>query len=210
MDVRTIRDRIVELSHHGIGNDVDVKAQALAWLNSAYFELMDEMVPFLPDVLQLREDVVCDGQGQTTLQRDVYKLVKVVDVDGSRALPQATVADVLELDVQGVQGDPVRCSVAGNVLRVHPAKAASLAVVYVPQVAALAEDDVESAVLLPVSLHQVLVWGGLVWSALFDRGFMSQSELVLYQRQWQAGKEQVKLAMFGGGAPVRVKPFRLV
>lgn len=210
MDVTTIRDRIVELSHHGIGNDVDVKAQAMAWLNSAYMELMDEVVPFMPDALQMREDVVCDVEGRANLQRAVYKPVRVVDVTRKLALRVVTAAQLLDMQMSG---RPVAdcCRIEGRDISVYPAaEGTRLAVLYVPQVAPLAEGDLEAAVLLPASLHQVLVWGGLVWSALFERGFMSQSEMMMYQRQWQSGKEQVKLAMFGTGAAIRVRGFDMV
>ncbi|MCP5405784.1 MAG: hypothetical protein H6922_06150 [Pseudomonadaceae bacterium] len=179
-------------------------------MNSAYAELMDEVVPFLPQALQVREDVVTDGAGEALLAAPVYKLVRAVERGHKQVLAQATMAELLDAEVAGVTGAPAKCFVQGDKLKVFPAAAVEVSVLYVPQVTPLMEDDVEEAVLLPASLHQVLVWGGLVWSALYDRGFLSQSELVMYQRQWQAGKEQVKLAMFGSGGGVRTVPYKTV
>lgn len=211
MDVRTIRDRIVDLSHHGIGNDFDINAKALGWLNSAYHELMDELVPYLPVSLQRREDVATDVNGAATLANGIYRLVRVVERGQGITLPTATLAEVLDAEVAGISGAPQRCYADGAAVKVFPPAAVDLTVLYVPRVSDLAEDDPESAVLVPPSLHSVLVWGGLTWSALFDRGFLSQSELLIYQQQWQAGKSSVKLSLLGNGpGTLRVQPFGLV
>lgn len=207
MNVRGIRDRIVELSQHGVGNDVDVNTKALAWLNSAYHEVMDEIVPLAPSALQVRSDVVVGVDGAGVLAGPVHKLVQVVERTRNTVLRVVTPAELLEAEVGGMQGSPSMCSVSGNVLQVYPAAAGTVSVVYIPRVVDLVEAGAEGSILLPPSLHNVLVWGGLVWSALFDRGFMSQSELLMYQRQWVSGKEQVRLSLLGGLAPVRVKPF---
>lgn len=211
MDVRTLRDRVVELSHHSLGNDVDINAKALAWVNSAYMELMNEIAPLAPATLQVREDVVTASDGAAVLSAPVQKLVNVVERGNNRVLDVVSPAELLSAEVDGLQGDPQLCSVSEDVVQVYPAKVANVSVVFVPRAVDLLESGSEVSILLPPSLHHVLVWGGLVWSALFERGFMSQSEVLMYQRQWLAGKEQVRLALLGElTVPVRVKPFTLV
>lgn len=207
MDVVTLRDRIVELSHHGVGNDLDVNTKALGWLNSAYHELMESIVPLAPGYLQVREDVTTGTDGAGILSGEVGKLVQAVERGGKRVLTLVSPAELLAAEVDGLVGSPTLCSVSGDVLQVYPPAAVDVSVVFVPLVQDLLEGGSEASILIPPSLHGALVWGGLVWSALFDRGFMSQSELLMYQRQWEAGKEQVRLSLLGGLSPVRVKPF---
>ncbi|MFZ2587896.1 MAG: hypothetical protein WAZ18_07265 [Alphaproteobacteria bacterium] len=210
MDVRALRDRVVELSQHGIGNDVDVNAKVLAWLNSAYHEVMDEMIPLAPAALQVREDVVVGADGAGVLASPVQKIVQAVERGSKRVLKVVSPVEVLDAEVGGVRGSPVMCSVSGGMIQVYPVQACTVSVVYVPRVVDLVEGGSEASVLLPPSLHAVLVWGALVWSSVFDRGFMSASELMVYNRQWAAGKEQVRLSVLGSSAPVRVKAFNWV
>lgn len=210
MNVQTIRNRIVELSHHGVGNDVDINAKALAWLNSAYHEIMDDILPALPAALQQVEDITTSGAGTATLSRPALKIIRAINRGTAHPLAEATPADILAAQVSGVAGDPQFIQVNGASVSVFPAKAVTLGIAYIPHVDDLQESGTEASILLPPSMHHILVWGGLVWSALFDRGFASASELALYQRQWLAGKETIKLAMMGASAPVRVKSFNLV
>ncbi|PIZ30483.1 MAG: hypothetical protein COY40_04615 [Alphaproteobacteria bacterium CG_4_10_14_0_8_um_filter_53_9] len=212
MDVRMMVTRIVELSHHAGNADVDLQSKALGWVNAAYQELMDELVPYLPQALQVQEEGVCSGAGKLVLSKPVYRLIRVVDREAGRSLRLSNRDDVLVVDPEGTAtGEPVRVFIDAGRVQVHPAMARKLAVLYVPMAADLLMDDAEAAVLLPRVYHHALIWGGLVWSAVFERGFLSQGEQLLYQRQWAAAKEQVKLGLLGNvGESMRVRPYRYV
>lgn len=203
MNVNQIRDRIVELSHQSTA-DGEVQAKALGWLNAAYHELMDDILPFAPAALQVQEVVAvgADGQGATALPP--YRILAVVDTATGSPLRVATPAEALAADPAGTLGGTYRLYVptaAG--VRLVPAGEGAVTVLYVPQVADLAENGAEDAVLLPRAHHMALVWGGLVWSSLFERGFGTQGELAMFQAQWQRAKEGVKLAL-AGNATLRV------
>ena len=158
MDVNGIRDRIVELSHHGIGNDVDVNGKALGWLNSAYHEVMDEIVPLAPAALQVREDVVTGSDGAGVLTAPVHRVGQAVERGRKRVLEVGSPVELLAAEIAGESGSPSKVSVSGAVLQVFPAAAVEVSVVYVPRVLDLAEGGSEASILLPSSLHGVLVW----------------------------------------------------
>lgn len=212
MDVNAIRDRVLELSHSSAGVDSDLQGKALGWINSAYHEVMDEVLPYLPQALQVQESVTANTGGVATLSRGVYRLIRVVDAVNGRMLSATTPVEILDIDPAGnAVGDPVRGYAKDNTVVIHPAKEISLKVLYVPVVTDLVAGGAEADVLLPRAFHHALVWGGLVWSALFERGFFSQSELLMYQRQWLSAKEGVKLSLLGNtGETLRVKPFNWV
>lgn len=206
MDVAAVRDRIIELSHHGLGSDNEIEGKALAWLNSAYQEVMNEVVRHKPARLQVREDVVSGSGGVAGLSAEVGSLLKVVDRGSNVVLSHVTPEELLEAEVAGAtSGPPKRCYVNGDEVVIHPARVTNLSVVYIPKIADLASDGNEASILVPAEHHHVLVWGGLVWSALFERGFLSGGELALYQRQWEAGKGAIRLAM--ANQALRTAPF---
>jgi hypothetical protein len=208
MNVNQIRDRVVELCRGGDDPDADLQARALGWLNSAYHEVMGELIPYLPQDLQRQEEVTANTGGVATLSRSVYRLLQVVDRGKGRGLELVNAGEVLALDPKGdTTGDPRRAYADGMTVVIHPAAAATLAVRYVPLPNDLAVDGAEGSILLPKPWHHVLVWGGLVWGALFERGFGASTEIVLYQQQWQAGKSAIKLALRGNlGGVLRVEP----
>jgi hypothetical protein len=212
MNVNDIRDRIVELSHQSAG-DGEVQAKALGWLNAAYHELMDEVVAYLPPMLQQQENVPTGAGGEAVLADAPYRVLRVVDAGAGRNLEIVTPGALLDLDPMGTAtGAPQRCVLTGSGVRIHPAAAdVALTVLYVPVVADLAEGGIEATIVLPKAYHYALVWGGLVWSALFERGFGTQGELVIFQRQWADAKERVKLGLLHNtGASLRVQPFNFV
>lgn len=212
MRVNEIRDRIVELSNQGGGADSDLNQRAMGWLNSAYHELMDELLPFAPVALQRREEVESDGVGQATLSLPVHRLLRVADKRAARMLEVSNPLAMLDADPAGtLSGDPRRVYASDTLLVVQPVGAIPLTVLYVPAPVDLQEGGAEASILLPRTQHSGLVWGGLVWSALFERSFVSQSELAMYQRQWQAAKEAIRLALLGSqGGTLRVQPFDYV
>lgn len=212
MNVNEIRDRIVELSHQSAG-DGEVQAKALGWLNAAYHELMDEVVAYLPPALQVRETVVTAADGSVVLAKVPYRILKVVDASAGRLLDGVTPVEIMELDPSGVMtGTAGRFVATAGGVRVHPASAGvPLSVLYVPLVEDLSEGGAEASLLLPRAHHNALVWGGLVWSSLFERGFGSSAELQVYQRQWLEAKQRVKLGLLHNTASsLRVVPFDIV
>lgn len=211
MNVNGIRDRIMELSHQADGDEV-MRGKALGWLNAAYHEVMDEVVAYLPPALQRLEEVTTGADGCGALSVVPYRVMKVVDRDGGGELAMVGQNEILDVDPTGTaSGRVARCVWNGASVTVHPAASVRLAVLYVPAVADLAVGDEEAKILLPKAHHHALVWGGMVWSSLFERGFSSQGEMLVYQRNWEQAKERVKLSLLAGGAlSPRVAPYELV
>ncbi|TKW61617.1 MAG: hypothetical protein DI628_03045 [Blastochloris viridis] len=206
MNVNEIRDRIVELSHQTAG-DGEVQAKALGWLNAAYHELMDEIVAYLPPWLQVRAEVVTDVNGTVSLGAGAYRVLKVVDKAQNRTLEVATPLEIMEREVAGGLSES-RYAVTAAGIQIFPAKAdVPLSVLYVPLIQDLSEGGVEASLFLPREHHYALVWGGLVWSSLFERGFGSSTEVQLYQRQWLEAKSRVKAGLVHHLAGLRVRPF---
>ena len=212
MRVSEIRDRIVELSHHGAGVDGEMNRRAMGWLNSAYHEILDELLPHAPAALARTETVTSDTVGRAVLTQGVYRLLQVADRQNGRVLALTNAAAALAADPAGTaEGEPKMVYADGAAVVLQPKAPVQLVVRYVPQPADLQEGDAESAILLPVSQHSGLVWGGLVWCALFERGFVGAGELGLYQARWQQAKESAKLALVGvNGEGLRVQPFTMV
>lgn len=204
MKVNEIRDRIVALSHQSAG-DGEVQAKALGWLNAAYHEVMDEVVPYLPGALQRQESVVTAASGQALLAVAPYRVLAVRDEAAGRMLAAATPAQALA----GACGDYV---VTASGVKLEPAREnVRLVVLSIPVAADLVEGGSEESVVLPRAYHYALVWGGLMWSALFERGFGTQGELLVYQRQWAEAKERIKLGLLHNmGTGLRVQPFVMV
>ncbi len=204
MQVNTIRDRIVELSHQS-STDGDVRSKALNWLNAAYLEALNELLLLAPQSLQRRESVNTDSTGQATLSTPPHALVKVLW--GEVPLPVVTPLALLEADPLGtLQGNPAMACPTATGVQVQPRKAGAALVVYTPRPVPLAEDGPESSILIPPAFHDALIWGGLVWSALFERGLGSAAELQLFSRQWAEAKTRLKLNLLGqAGVPLRVQ-----
>ncbi len=206
MNVNEIRDRIVELSHQTAG-DGEVQAKALGWLNAAYHELMDEIVAYLPPWLQVRVDAVTDATGKVELGQGAYRVLKVIDNAQTRALEAATPLELMELDAADTNA-PLRYALTATGIQVHPVKAeVPVTVLYVPLIQDVVEGGVEASLLVPREHHYALVWGGLVWSSLFERGFGGTGEMQLYQRQWLEAKSRVKAGLVHHLAGLRVRPF---
>lgn len=205
MNVNEIRDRIVELSHQTAG-DGEVQAKALGWLNAAYHELMDESVAYLPPWLQVRTDVVTDASGQVVLGEGAYRVLKVLDKSRNKVLAAATPLQLMEAGNEGA--GPSRYEVTAAGIRVHPVTAeVPLSVLYVPLIQDLKEGGAEASLFLPREHHYALVWGGLVWSSLFERGFGSNAEVQSFQRQWLEAKSRVKAGLVHHFQGLRVQPF---
>ena len=206
MNVNEIRDRIVELSHQTAG-DGEVQAKALGWLNAAYHELMDEIVAYLPPWLQVRAEVMTDTGGNAALGKGAYRVLKVVDKARKQGLEAATPLDIMEPGM-GMGNAVARYVATAAGIQVSPPKGGvPLSVLYVPLVQDLVEGGAEASLFLPREHHHALVWGGLVWSSLFERGFGGGTEVQLYQRQWLEAKSRVKAGLLHNVAGLRVQPF---
>lgn len=205
MLVNDIRDRIVELSHQSSG-DGAVQAKALGWLNAAYMELMNELLAFAPQALQRTETVSVSTTGLAALSVPPNRILRVL-VDGV-PVPMVRTLDLLEADpTQTATGTPELCAMVAGGVQLQPRQSGTAVVLFVPQPVTLGEGGAESSILLAPSFHDALVWGGLVWSSLFERGFASASELALFGRQWQEAKARIKLALLHtAGAALRVAP----
>lgn len=208
MNVNEIRNRILEISHDEVAPDTDLLAKAMNWLNSAYHEMVDECMPYLGRYLQKRETVQVE-EGKAVLNSEAYRLVSVVDKSNKKALQETTYEAVMQVDpaLENI-GAPTAFWLEGDDVYIHPKQNVELEVVYMPVVANLIEGDVEGSVLLPKQFHSALVWGGLVWGSVYERGFSSGADIKLFQNKWDEAKRKVKLSLSAKPAgSVRVKPY---
>lgn len=56
MNVESLCERIIDMSHEEDAPDTNLKDKCLQWLNHAYFELMDELSVFTADLSQKLEN----------------------------------------------------------------------------------------------------------------------------------------------------------
>jgi len=207
MNVNEIRDRIVELSHQTAG-DGEVQAKALGWLNAAYHELMDEIVAYVPPWLQVRMEGETNAAGDLALGAGAYRVLMVVDKAAARMLEPLAPHQVMARELTGEGTTVPGYEVTATGVRLRPVKAGvPLAVLYVPLVLDVVEGGAEASLFLPREHHYALVWGGLVWSALFERGFGGSAEVQVFQRQWLEAKSRVKAGLLHHVPNLRVKPF---
>ena len=162
MDVAAIRARMVELSHSGASVvqavDADLNARALGWLNSAYHELMDEVLPYMPQALQRQVEVLTDADGVAVLPVPAYRVLRAVVRGSGRHLTLSTPLDFLDADPTGMAtGEPARILVQGDRVQVWPKAMVTLAVLYIPQVEDLQAEGSEASILLPPVHHHALV-----------------------------------------------------
>jgi hypothetical protein len=196
MNVNELRDRILELSHDEAAPDTGLQEKALRWLNNAYRELLDELQPFLQDDLMQEQGATTNASGQATLTQPIQRMLRVVDTDNGRVLRQVDPALVFDEDPELSQsGTPLTYWVNDTIIQVHPKASVGLNMVYLPELVDLLADDGEEKVLLPKAFHHALIWGGLVWSAVYERGFSSQADLALFQEKWDEAKRRVKLSL---------------
>lgn len=208
MNVNELRDRILEISHNEVAPDTNLKEKALSWLNSAYQELVSDCMPYLEQLLETASDVVTTS-GEGTLPNDLARILKVVDHQTKSTLLQISQAEAYEKDVTGeVTGPPKFYWISGDSLMTYPQNSTTLKVVYFKQISDLIEDGTEAEILIPKQFHHGLVWGGLVWSSIFERGFTNQSDLKLFQLKWQEIKRELKLSLASQPTKlIRVKPY---
>lgn len=195
MNVNELRDRILEISHNEVAPDTNLKAKAISWLNSAYQEMVSDSMPYLEKVLEKSSDVIITS-GQGTLPNDVARIVKMVDGTSNVTLKQITQSDAAELDVENnLSGTAKYYWIEGDNVFTYPQSNTTLKLVYLREVSDLADGGLEADIVIPKQFHHALVWGGLVWSSIFERGFSSQGDLKLFQVKWDEGKRELKLSL---------------
>ena len=211
MNVNEIRDRILEVSHDEVAPDTDLELKALRWLNSAYHEIMDECMPYFFDALQTEESIAATG-GVATLGEMPQRILSVIDTQTGRVLKEKTRREILQQDpAQSENGAPYAFWKNGKTITAYPALDTTLSVLYVPMVSDLLEGGEESTIKLAPPFHHGLVWGGLVWSSIYERGFSSQSDILLFQKKWEESKRKTKLSLSANpSAEHRVQPFELI
>ena len=213
MDVNALRDRIIEISHDEAAPDTDLRSKALRWLNSAYHEIMEEVMPWLGNQIRVEEQLTTNSTGQAMLSSVPYRMVRVVDVTNSTTLQQLNREDVLDKDpAETKTGNAQAFWQEGLLLQTYPkAASAALTVLYLPETLDLEADGTEASILLPRQFHHALVWGGLVWSATYERGFATQAELALFQKKWEEAKRNLKLALANQpSGQRRTQPYNLL
>jgi hypothetical protein len=200
MNVSQIRDRIVQISHNEDAPDTALRSKALDWLNSAYHELIDDLMPLLERHLR-RQVTLTVTAGEALLPADAYRLLRVRDPNTNRLYKEQAFT---RLNTQEVATAPHTFRVEGQKLVFGDSAPATVEVTYLPSVPDLAETDTAEAILLPRQFHSALVWGGLVWSAIYERGLSSQTELALFQQKWDEAKQRVRQSL--GTRPTYERP----
>ena len=205
MNVYELQERILELSHDEVTHETGLRARSLRWLNSAYHELMEVMMPLLSDSLSLDVTVPVVA-GEAALSGKSQKILRVERADTGAVVPYKSAKDVSINETVLTY----RTSVNGIVLSGQNVPEA-VRIVYVPQVSDLLEDDTEESILIPAQYHTALVWGALVWASVFERGFTSQRELSLYQGKWEEAKRNAKLSLASRtGDSLKVAAFDII
>lgn len=195
MNVNNLRDRILEISHDEDAPDTHLKNKAMEWVNSAYHELMDELTPFMGDKLQRLETVTLNN-GVASLLNQPFRVLKVLRTRDNYLLKATNLSEQLNKQTAlNTNGDPSKYWMNGSSIQTYPISNEQISVLYVPVVTDLIEGGDEASIMLPKTFHHALVWGGLVWSSVFERGFSTQAELTLFQRKWDEAKQKIKLSM---------------
>lgn len=208
MNVNELRDRVLEISHNEVAPDTNLKVKALSWLNSAYQELVSDSLPYLEQLLEVSSSITLIS-GVGVLPSNLSRILKVMDRDANHVLQQISQADAVEKDVTGdVTGSPQYYWIEAGSIFTYPKYSGDLKVVYLKQVSDLEDGDLESDIVIPKQFHHGLVWGGLVWSSIFERGFSSQGDLKLFQLKWEEVKRELKLSLASQPAKtMRVKAY---
>ena len=194
MDVNTLRDRVIELSHDEVAPDTDLQRKALDWLNSAYFEVLDEVRPLISRYVAVEEQLVTTSQGSAQTAQPIRQVLAAVNQTNNTILNQIDKADAAKLSAQQ-PGNQFTLNGSNTLTLVPPAAAQTLGVVYVPEATALADGGSETSILLPPTFHHALIWGALTWGAIYERAFSSQGDLQLFQRKWETAKQNLKLSL---------------
>ena len=205
MNVYELQERILELSHDEVTHDTGLRGRSLRWLNSAYHELMEILMPLLSDSLSA-DTIVEVVENAVILPQKAQKILLVEDAEKGGSIPYKAPHEVLVKNTElSYQQTVDGLKLIGKNI---PQK---LRVVFVPQISDLLEDDTENSILIPPQFHTSLIWGALVWAAVFERGFTSQRELSLYQAKWEEAKRNVKLSLVGRHSSIlKVDEFHIV
>lgn len=213
MTVNELLSGIIAISHNEDTPDTLLSAKALQWLNAAYQEVIDECAAYLKRYLE-RTETVTTTLATATLPGDVHRILRVVDTTHARVLREASRDTLLDHDpTLAHTGQPHSFTLSENTLTLHPkpSQNLNLEVLYLPRVDDLAPDGNEATILLPRQFHQALIWGALVWSSIYERGFNTSGELQLFQNKWDEAKQKIKLSLVNKpSGPLRTTPYTLV
>lgn len=211
MNVNEIRDRILEVSHDEVAPDTDLKLKCLGWLNSAYHEIIGVCMPYLERYIQ-NENLIEIVDGKGVLPEDVYRILTVIDIDTGLELYPRSHADIVKYDVEfKSSGSSKSYWINGNNIYVYPNSDTKIKIIYLKQVSDLLDGGAEFEILIPKQFHHGLVWGGLVWSSIFERGFSSQGDLKIFQKKWDEVKREVKLSLASQPLEkLKVKSFEII
>lgn len=208
MNVNELRDRILEISHNEVAPDTNLKVKALSWLNSAYHEIVSDCLSYLERSLEKLVVLNIEG-GTANLPNDLSRILKVVDEKTNLAMTQISQSQAAEYDMsESILGVPKLYWIDNNKIYTYPKCNGSVKLVYLKQVENLEELTLESDIVIPKQFHYGLVWGGLVWSSIFERGFTSQSDLKMFQAKWDDAKRELKLSLSSQPMKtLRVEPY---
>lgn len=188
MNVNELLARVVSISHNEEGPETGLRDKALGWLNSAYAEMMDEILPFVLDDVAVRTVVSYDSDGMVILPNNCRRVVALFH----QACPLEKL-NRLEFEA-GEEG----YFVTGGRVHITPGErhaSSEVRLVYVPHFTELeADGEIE---ILPAGQQHALIWGALVWGSTYERAFSAQGDLRLFQAKWEAAKREVKLYYAG-------------
>ena len=208
MNVNELRNRILEISHNEVAPDTNLKTKALSWLNSAYHEIVSDSLSYLERSLE-KVSVINMENGVGNLPTDLSRVMKVIDSSANVVLSQISQSEAAEMPEMDHVSRAVKYYwVDNDKIYTQPHFTGPLKLAYLRQVEDLEESTAESSIVIPKQFHYSLVWGGLVWSSIFERGFASQSDLKLFQAKWDDAKRELKLSLSSQPMKtLRVKPY---
>lgn len=194
MTVDEILQQMLQLAHHENSPNTQMLDKALSWLNAAYSELLDELAPFMADQAPSQQTVTTDANGQANLTTPVRKVERVVN-DYGQALQPVSLVAMAQLQSKDHPSQVKSYNLQDQKICIHPATATSLTIYYLPQVNKLSRTDGASAIKIPPEHHGALIWGGLIWASVYERGFSAAQDMRLFEQKWLDAKQQAKLSL---------------
>ena len=208
MDVNTLIERILEVSHNENAPDTDLNNKALRWLNSAYMELVEQCRSYLEPYLQRTVSLELIG-GAGALPEDVNHVVSVKNKETKQVFSALHAADSRDIFISAQPA--TRYWVMNGHVYTNTTSDLNVDMIYSARVSELLEGGSENDIVLPSEYHQALVWGSLLWSSMFERGFNTAREISIFQQKWDEAKREIKLSLAAKNASsMRVNNYDLL
>lgn len=197
MNVVDLQKQIMALSHQEDSHSTQLKQKSLLWINHAYQELLDEVLPFATEQRQVKASLTTNTEGAIALPNDCYQVTDLF-IAGKKIEALNSQKSIFEQNVT------IGYWLEGKQIHLYPKQVYNIDLFYEKYIPELTESSVESDILIPQNFHYALVWGALVWATVQERGFSAKSDLNLFQQKWVEAKQSIKLSL-AGKSRIRLK-----